>query len=1391
MPRSAQADVPSSPPTKQIDNDMSSSPDPLALSPPSAATRQSRQLSSPRRTRQPSVPLPLTSTDANPRPTSRSSTSYSLAPNSPSRAVTEQTLSPWKIRVTVEAEPEEGPDGDGAQMQTRTYTIPLRGSDSSSPVPSNARARRSARGRTRSEEEEAATEATTSPRKRMPKPRRSATPVRGTLSTRRPRKSLTDLDITVLGDEEDEYEWSPAKSRKPKSPKPSPIKTKTQRQVGYQGNSQTSNSAENERDSIDSGLQQDEHHSSSPIRSLDLDHIEFRRSRLNEDNITPSLQDYFQKTRQGMRNVSDVPAQSYPTPSPTPSDDVEVEIESSIERDEQVEDIPEPASPGAGSASGEPAERSVEYDTIMESEGFTMIDLGTVSSARALMSSPLEPVQGSVSAAASSMSRGNQQQKAPLPIPAHVQQGEDDTELSSNIAPSPMPSTGAPQIAISGSHVDEVTSEPVMADPTASNDLLQPTSRPNLGARKITPAPYTSPTLPSPPKARPSARSRNATPEDTPEGVMDAGRALLGALSTDQRDSDFLTKGYSSATKREMRAGLRFGEELAKMTTPSSESRTGTPIKAIETSTEIQEGRTARLERQWAAERAEVIRATQTATPSRLVVIGSSDLEDELQDDVPEQQIERQFNAAPHAGASNSAGSASHSVDDSQLVEDTSIEDDIWLAEAENSSSPPQSLASRRFIFDASSSSRPQVKTGPHQPETVQPGSHIHRRPKIPSPWKRGEQTGSSAEPGQNTVLSTAETDMSLSGMLWQQPTPSQQNGTRFGANELARQAKRVSDGKRTGSSASSGGFDVQRMLSSPVKVANTARGRRNLRLKALDEDSSSSALESTSVASEDSNIGSAESILADALGDSGFEDVTTATDEPMASSPPGSRAAQFRGEFSDDSIGDVGDEESIVTPRAVTSSVGANDPVHRPPTPRSALKGGRQTVGALATVSGDGELSPSKRVVFHERSRYLNDAGEESTMSANLDSPPALPPVPLTQAPVEEAPAAKEPEQGWMGWLLRGKSEGRTVEPQVPEVDYPTPESSVVDSSSSVYEESHRDAEGYYEPRWQTTKTMLSAQGVREYFLDDFQAKQPVQLPTPDPSVDSSQTTAKSHLDTGSTTRGSKAASTGTKVSAPQIKRYPSSDPSSNPSSNPSSRSSRPVRGPKPPSYLLPPSYPSLPPGDKLRTPSAYPLSTSGTFSNAHFRTLHILHAKSLDTRLGKNTWHAPKSIRPEVEALHGLQFEADETRNGLDVFTWTVGIEECLVLERFMREVEWSWILAWYGGAAGKKDDGIAGGHEEVRRCVELVRRKAAAEDWARDLKASGDAEEMYLRQMSKVGWGWSVEDLAKWYFRVVVGEIVREEERAARESATTLVAVENRNVGGTSKRKKGKGD
>jgi hypothetical protein len=1272
--------------------DPPSSPDPLANSSESSNTLHSvarpyRRLTSPRKT-------PLRDDNANSQIYPSSPQRAYLTANSPSKAITEQTLSPWKIRVTVEAEPE---DGEGLpQYSTQTYQVPLK--TCSSPTRPNANRGRAKAGQS-------------SPVRK----RRSGTPVRGAGR----RKSVTNLDIVVLGDDEDEDEWSPKKKsqiKKPgrkqskssetaKSQPPEPVQSVEEDEDMYGAGVGDTITLDNEplqtiEKDVDScartGHDDSSQSSAAELREIDLHRVSVRpRShstrKPNHGSTLEGVQAdapqiHAAQHRAKGRDFSNISAMSYPTPSPTPS--------------------------APGDEASDDDDEGVGYDTVMESEGFTMIDLESIPSARRFLSSPRDSVDRNLNhEQEKALSPSSPEKDVPppaklsLPMPIHVTHVADETELSSNVASSP---------------------------PQAASLLQVQSQRPTL-QRKVTPSPYASPERPPPP---PTQTKKAASPDaDTlpPRRVVHAGRALYGALSSSQSDKanhyqtptstreEFLD-GFSSGTQRELRSHLRLGEELAKKSsneTQSNNSGVGEPAHQIwrgealvqrsqlsydvdsrtkiirdaigsgsrllggsllevrdkggsdwfattakeqslprtdsarKTVTEDKEyekvvqscgnersvGSEARndidsdhglLDKP--AEDAEEV-SQGTSTNSRRIAPVEQGLREtsaavasvvqqrwdnriyDGQGQVPERragspntaeirQSQRYLKTAEQPEAHPSTRRPEGDEGDAEQGHDEFVGDetDIWLLEAQESSSSPHAEQAERY---------------PHQPEKAQELLNKPRRKLIPSPWKRSEEI---------TETSTMLTNADMSGMLWQQP-----QDTRFGAVALNKQASR----------ASSGNFNLQRMLSSPVKLASV--GRDNMRLKIRDEETvSSSSTAELSVADESSQSLSAEDGPSEVPQSEAEDSLSMPSSPPLREPlPPRLNASVQDGEDS--------------TPPLTATSISTELTQTRPPTPRSAMKGGR------------GIVSPVKQVVFNQRSMYLNELGEESTMSANFDSPAPTPAQPYcAPTPAEESsedvievatPKANTTSSGFFNWLVHG-SNVKEVAPAT------TSDSPSIASSTSDCLDDESNAQ------WQTTRTSM---------------------PTTQPS--------RSPVPRQGTTKA--------------------------PKSN----------IPKLPSYLQAPSFPSLPPTDPSYKPP--PLAVSGDFTNAHFRTLHILHAKSLRPR-----FHAPKHVRPSVQALRGFKLTVDESAAGLDVFEWTVGLEECLVIERFMQEVEWGWVQSWCDGRA------------------EDVLRERAREDEGKG--EDGKKDVWWQAEMRKVGWGWRPEDIARHLGMVVIGECVREEER-----------------------------
>lgn len=1209
------------------------------------------------------------------------------------------------------------------------------------------------------------------------KKKRSGTPVRG-----RRRKSVTDLNIEVLGDDESENEWSP---RKPRSParridrarnSKSPEKTTSTEIELYKSQEDVS--------MYDApGIETTNDEETAELRQIDLNRVSVRpRSCSTRQRALPKPVDLQQEDNESSPRIRrrSKPV-GLPTPSPTPS----------AAGDHDKEKLDE------GDGEG--------FDTVLESEGFTMIDLDSIPSAQRFRSSPdakgpdvndvsrdnSEPtrrVRGSPSIPREDLSQGDQikypSSKRVSAIPARLLTPEgDETDLSSNVASSP-PFT---------------TLYLALPEPEPRSDFF----------RKVTPEIYSSPRLPSPPRRR---REENSPEECAvpPRRVVHAGKALQGAVSSPKTyvaerqhtpsstHEDFL-EGFSSGTKRELRAGLRFGEELAKSRSPLrpvhqekpqvslvAQSREGSGRSdgqltargssrqhdtqvwrgeavvqhspaLLDSSAKVQaqsgqpdkprrvsgwhEGGWAtkdvddvpeapskdtyqphpafhsphHVEAAWQKDREVVAASAKAAASGGVIVVDSSSL-DEIQplaasfhsyrDNRASNGSSTEEEASKKKGAfsaesrdrNNRESSKVSSVErpgsrrtraratdlhkedvlkklpgdeyeDQRQAEDDEATD-IWLDEAKESSSSPRE-EQRAIEYPEVIGRKPQITAS--KP----------RRSLIPSPWKRGEIGDGS------TML----TEGDMSGMMWQQP-----QDHKFGATRLARQTKRIS----------SGDFNVNRMLSSPVKLATT--GRRNLHLRHIDSDSSSSP-EIPTVAEEESD---------ESYGDKSdhglqtfqYEESPSELLSPIEDDNVHHRSqAETSEELSDDDIAPCEEVSSMAssppppvkipvnfndttvsidesTPPALTRSSPTDEDDARPPTPRSAMKGGRISAGLEEPGS-----SPTKRVVFNQRSRYLNDVGEESTMSANFDSPPCAPAVtsvaPTDVAvpgpPIENTPEPKAKSTSWGSWLWRGKADQSSSE-------------LTAESSSPVADRVVETSPPTKQPEsaWKATQT----------------------------SIPSTHLAPKLITQLGTTYR---------------------------------------TTAPKPPSYLLAPSYPSIP----YRAVSM-PMKTSGDFTNDHFRTLHIIHAKSL-----RSGFHAPKYIRPEITGLHGFRMTVDETAAGLDVFEWTVGVAECEVLERFCQEVEWGWVGRWHGSEGDARNNLAKLAVEDVEDIRAQIAQQGAPRDALAHVGRKGwwdererEGQDVWRREMSKVGWGWGYEELARHLGMLVVGEVVREEERLRRE-------------------------
>jgi hypothetical protein len=1133
--------------------------------------------------------------------------------SSASKKASYQNLSPWKIRVTVEAEPEEMRIPNG-RTTARTVKVPLR-KDSPDTGFVRGRGRGSGVGSSGT--------------------KRRSTPVRGARSTSRSRRqSVTNLDITVLGDEDDFNEWSPRKSKKRGRPRGKKNKQEQEQKAVPEITSESlvnnGAAAENGRDiSEDPGFEimpdsdagddalipAEVEEDSPQLRKIDLNRVSVRsrsgppkghKSRYQKDNAgtcsaavqPPDL------TLESEHVLSRFMANSYPTPTPSlqgGSDDVQ-------------------------NGTSDLTEHREGFDTILESEGFTMIDLESIPSTRNFVSppseqdrekagqieilahnsnndiSPSEPPPPTNLSTVSSAVQQNEPKPQPTAIPSSLTLAEGDSDLSSTVPSSP----------------------PVLAQ------------SPQTG---LTPQPYSSPRLPSPrasavPNRLQVARTQTSTPPKVAR-VVRAGIALQGVLSpraasskpeakgpaiargTPKQRLDDLFEGFDSGTRRELRAGLRFGEELAKRQKSSSpaelhkqpaKASSGTqvwrgetivqhtPITLPSNATDMVEkhacptatttlvetkrlkvventahaGLTTPLqdrnqastsaylntqakEREWQLEREAVSRQIENASTSQVIVIDSDDIEANTDQWADDNQL------SPSTGSDN---------EKDRDVDET--DGDIWLAEAEaHNLSQHQTDGPALDLFPASEQER--------QRERAREVVNRPRRGLIPSPWKRGEDID-----GASTIMSNGD----VSGLLWKQPSSS----ARFGAGVIKRQMQRKSDAFGSASSKPD----------TPLRLRQDTDDA-NLVLNSNERDFSSVTYETVEEHERDDDVRLHETPAEQEERNDENDATQSLVDESVCESN------EDEPEVGENSRGETTSDQdaSPLPPRAIKIPVKFNDSTtsvpplapsflsntpqsSRPSTPRSALKGSRLSHGL--------EDDDERKVVFSSHSFCVDESGQKSNARIKSLSPtpppstilgvieclqPALPPPTLSRGKLDPEPVP-QPEPApkpWFGWFFGGS---KTSSP----TPTPPPTLVVVADGTGIAAVDGVSDNVNADPGWVATKSSIV-----------------------------------------SCRRNSLKGKRGL------------------------------------PSFLRPPSYPSDPTRDV-----SVPLATSGEFTDVHFRTLHIIYRKSL-----RRSFHAPNAIRPGLQKTIGAKFDCDEGEYGY--FAWEVDHDAVVVLERFMQEVELGW--------------------------------------------------------------------------------------------------------------------
>ena len=942
---------------------------------------------------------------------------------------------------------------------------------------------------------------------------------------------------------------------------------------------------------------------------------------------------YSSATEDAKRHVSEASAITYPTPDASVQDELE-----------------------AHAPSSDAAEEHVEFDTVLESEGFTMIDLESLPSGRQFVTSPdnsqhrqtepsansqntveLEPpgsvtypvlappASPSLPSSPSSILRTNE--PPPIPIPSYLALPEEgESDLSSTV-PSSSP-------AALSQHVLSRKENP------PAQSLLRHAHTPLASAKS-------SPKLPSPPNQAQKANqlvNEERTKLTPPRfgQVVRAGIALQGLLSPKVRKPslqpspipnivdmekcsastpterlDDLFVGFDSGTRRELRAGLRFGEELAKrqrLTSSSASSssrgaapprnqhgwpekdtawrgqtavkctpvscsdpttaeaiscedrdftasqdlptaqKTATPFDANQTCGSIFYLDAEARERRWQSEREAVSRQIENANASQVIVIDSD-----------EEDI---------ASAKRRASVAQSSPTKSIISE---AEEDIWLAEAEDAQSSSRHIAEDLFPEAEQVRQRERAKEVVSKP----------RRSLIPSPWKRGEN-----------VDSTFTIDGDVSGMFWQQPK----------AKERISSFRRLSS-NYDGEDATRKKFDIGRMIGkSSSKEEDTCTTAEGISYQPLQETSERSVREQsfsndeTEAFEHEENLAGKENVDAEIL-EHKRDLVDDENSEPnMEVEAPSEYGAEPS-------------EESSIPPQPIMIPVNFNDttdtsiqsedhlqdvaglelpssPSCRPVTPRSAMKGSR----ASLSIREESVSSTPRKVVFSRHSLCLDNNGMETSMQVR-------------------------------GGSLSPESSTESSDANHNEVGNPTVK----------IEANGREAEQHQSPSDATAKSPQQAASISWFSrLTGWGSKAP------------SATCSASALKHTPQQQSQGSSKPGQPVSKTQWEPTKTALPSTS------------VRTSSAISISSIPSSSYVPDCKTLPSPSTLPVS--GYFSDDHYKHLHILYLKSL-----KSTFTRPSSIRPTLKGYIGQKCYSKDGE-----FAWEFTGQEAEVVERWMRSFE-----------------------------------------------------------------------------------------------------------------------
>ena len=759
----------------------------------------------------------------------------SSSPNK-SSAKTENQLSPWRIRVTVEAEREGRKNGSPPKkslptkvftQHTTTTTVPLKGADGSSPA-----AAKKTGGRPR-KSLDAPINRNGTPKPKAARKRKTmrvsmegeedsqATPPRA--GRGRPRKSL-EVAVEQSGIQ---VEKGDAAERTPTRPR-SKGRRKAMTPIRFEGNSEHT-SSDGHSVGLDTGVAE-----SSRDSSKDLEVVSPPRRRSTHKSLektqTADAQSGSKDAESkedrglvgGLANFEDYRFEGASLEQSLAEQHDEDMWRSMIRRDSRS-----PAGRKSVTHSDnednqsevvaeelilDPTDEHAEYDSILESEGFSMVSVSSLPSARQHSSSPTGPTE--------------EEKHEPSEIPETGAREELQSLTSTGAAQASSETVENPMQGSFTSGVNESISQIPSSPPVPSLIQVQ-----TAGQRQTPPIVLSSPALPPPlasPQPRRSPRIVDKPTDGTPKlvRVVRAGIALQGVLSpkrnwkptsgriptpaakassstscakSPKERLDDLFSGFGAGTRRELRAGLRLGEELAKRQQAAGRKKKSKPMPDDDVfseeagpsyptlpSSSVKEGYSLRLPDSGQIVEYPVLANNQLPSPAR----SEQDDEDRMswKADTPV-RLEVPISATTQIGPDVGNPLGNDSVFDDTMVrreaewqrEREAVSKEIEMASAsqvividsdEEEDEQPEEVEDEDediWQTEALSSDAIQEPT-PKRLEDLFPNEVVKpRRAKLPSPWRRNSQVVYSDEvmPNEDTIQSDKATP-DEADLFWQ-----------------------------------------------------------------------------------------------------------------------------------------------------------------------------------------------------------------------------------------------------------------------------------------------------------------------------------------------------------------------------------------------------------------------------------------------------------------------------------------------------------------------------------------------------------------------------------------------------------------------------------------------